>query len=226
MTYCHKVQKLETAGHVKRLTPEVVESSTESWYLPHHLVHHNNKARLVFSCSYQYRGQVLNDHLFPGPILGPSLIGVLLRFQQIRLLPEDRSLLHFLWRDMKRNEEPTVFEWQVLPFETACSPCCATYTLQRHVNDSSKGYEDVQSSVEQAFYVDNCLQSRETPEKARNLIDLMRSLLSSGGFEICQWASNVPAVVEHLPVEARAASTELWLSEHSSDPQEPALGLC
>lgn len=80
-------------------------------------------------------------------------------------------------------------------------------------------------SIEQAFYVDNCLQSIDSPAKARNLIDRMRSLLSSGGFEIRQWASNVPAVIEHLPVEARAASTELWLSEHSSDPQEPALGL-
>lgn len=105
------------------------------------------------------------------------------------------------------------------------SSICATYALQRHVKDNSEGYEDVQRSIEQAFYVDNCLQSLDSPEKAHNLIDRMRSLLSSGGFEIRQWASNVPAVIEHLPVEARAASTELWLSEHSADPQEPALGL-
>ncbi|XP_052443245.1 uncharacterized protein LOC127984578 [Carassius gibelio] len=240
MTYCQEIQKLETAGYVKRLTPEIVDSSAETWYLPHHLVHHNNKARLVFNCSYRYNGQALNDQLIPGPILGPSLLGVLLRFRehivaisgdikamfhQIRLLPEDRSLLRFLWRDMKRDEEPSVFEWQVLPFGTTCSPCCATYALQRHVKDNSEGYEDVQRSVEQAFYVDNCLQSLDSPEKARNLIDRMREHLSSGGFEIRQWASNVPAVVQHLPVEARAASTELWLSEHSLDPQEPALGL-
>lgn len=152
MTYCQEVQKLEIAGYVKRLTPEVMESSTESWYLPHHLVHHNNKARLVFNCSYQYRGQAQNDHLLPGPILGPSLLGVLLwfrehavaisgdinaMFHQIRLLSEDRSLLRFIWRDMKRDEEPSVFEWQVLPFGTTCSPCCATYALQRHVKDNS-----------------------------------------------------------------------------------------
>ncbi|XP_005167247.1 uncharacterized protein [Danio rerio] len=240
LTYCEEIQKLENAGYVKRLTNEEVESSAESWYLPHHLVHHNNKARLVFNCSYQYRGLALNEHLLPGPILGPSLLGVLLRFRehtvaisgdikamfhQIRLLPEDRSLLRFLWRDMKKNEEPNVFEWQVLPFGTTCSPCCATYALQRHVKDNCVGYEDVQMSVEQAFYVDNCLQSLNCPEKARSLIDRMRSHLSSGGFEIRQWASNIPQVIEHLPIEARAASTELWVSEHSSDPQEPALGL-
>ncbi len=96
-------------------------------------------------------------------------------FHQIRLLPEDRSLLRFLWRDMKRDKEPSVFEWQVLPFGTTCSPCCATYALQRHVKDNREGYKDVQRSVEQAFYVDNCLQSLDSPEKARNLIDRMRS---------------------------------------------------
>lgn len=53
----------------------------------------------------------------------------------------------------------------------------------------------------------------------------MRQCLASGGFEIRQWASNFSSVVSHLPSSARSESTELWLTEKSNDPQEPALGL-
>ncbi|KAK7882057.1 hypothetical protein WMY93_028231 [Mugilogobius chulae] len=239
-TYCQEIQKLEQSGYVTPLPSETVDSSTESWYLPHHVVHHNGKARIVYNCSYQHNGQSLNNQLLPGPTLGPSLLGVLLRFRehcvaisgdikamfhQVRLLPEDKPLLRFLWRSMKRVEEPTVYEWQVLPFGTTCSPCCATYALQRHAKDNSQGHDDIQHLVETAFYVDNCLTSLTSASKAKTIIDRMRQLLLTGGFDIRQWASNIPSVVEHLPAEAKAASTELWLSQYRQDPEEPALGL-
>lgn len=239
-TYCQEIQKLEQLGYAKPLPPDTVDSSTESWYLPHHVVHHNSKARIVYNCSYQHNGQSLNSQLLPSPTLGPTLLGVLLRFRehsvaisgdikamfhQVHLLPEDKPLLRFLWRGMKMEEEPTVYEWQVLPFGTTCSPCCATYALQRHVKDNSSGYEDILHLMETAFYVDNCLTSVTNADEAKTIINRMRKLLSAGGFDIRQWASNTPTVVEHLPLEAKAASTELWLSQSRQDPEEPALGL-
>nr|XP_055033861.1 uncharacterized protein LOC129422150 [Misgurnus anguillicaudatus] len=182
----------------------------------------------------------LNSQLLPGPQLGPSLLGVLLRFRQypvaisgdiksmfhqIRLLPEDRPLLRFLWRNMQRSNPPDIYEWQVLPFGTVCSPCCATYALQRHVHDHQEGYEDILNSILQSFYVDNCLESFPNVQAAKSQLDRMRSLLMSGGFEIRQWASNQPDVVRHLPCEARAESSELWINQDCLDPKEGALGL-
>lgn len=181
-TYCQEIQKLEQLGYAKPLHPDTVDSSTESWYLPHHVVHHNGKARIVYNCSYQHNGQSLNNQLSPGPTLGPTLLKVLLRFRehsvairgdikamfhQVRLLPEDKPLLRFLWRGMKREEEPTVYEWQVLPFGTTCSPCCATYALQRRVKDNSQGHEDILHLVETALYVDNCLTSVPSADEAK-----------------------------------------------------------
>lgn len=52
----------------------------------------------------------------------------------------------------------------------------------------------------------------------------MRPLLAKGGFDIRQWASNDPGVVQHLPPEAKSKTTELWLLEHG-DPKELTLGL-
>ncbi|KAK0156275.1 hypothetical protein N1851_000422 [Merluccius polli] len=239
--YRVEMEKLIKAGSVIKCGPEApADEGHEAWYIPHHMVSHNGKNRLVFNCSYQYRGQSLNDYLLPGPTLGASLLGVLLRFRehavaisgdikgmfhQVRLLPPDRALLRFVWRDVSRGEPPAVYEWQVLPFGTTCSPCCATFALQRHVNDHSQPDEDVRMSVERCFYVDNCLQSVPTIAEARHLVDKLRTLLASAGFELRQWASNEPEVIGHLPEDSRSASVELWLAQDKTDTPESTLGL-
>lgn len=120
---------------------------------------------------------------------------------------------------------PDIYKWQVLPFGTTCSPCCATFALQRHVIDHSSPDEDVRFSVERCFHVDNCLQSIPSAKEARQLLDKLLALLSSGGFEIRQWTSNVQSVVSHLPQEALSDNPELWLSQDLMDMQEATLGL-
>ncbi|KAM4534522.1 uncharacterized protein V3H82_024434 [Fundulus diaphanus] len=239
-TYQEEIRKLVQAGSVAKLDPQNTTSDGESWLIPHHMVSHNHKNRLVFNCSHQYQGLNLNDFLLPGPTLSASLLGVLIRFRehavaissdikgmfhQVRLLPEDRPLLRFLWRDQAKDRPPDIYEWQVLPFGTTCSPCCATYALQRHVTDHSQEGEDVRFSVERCFYVDNWLQSLASVETARALVDKLRALLLSAGFDLRQWSSNATEVISHLPSEARSPATELWLAQDKQDPSESTLGL-
>ncbi|XP_046347391.2 uncharacterized protein LOC124128018 [Haliotis rufescens] len=235
-----KIKKLVEAGYVKKLTKEEVEKAEESWYFPHHIVEHNGKFRLVFNCSFEHNGQILNKHLLPGPTVGSSLLGVFLRFRQhavaisgdikamfhqVRLLSRDKPLLRFIWRNMEHDRPPDVYEWQVLPFGTTCSPCCASYALWKHVSDHKAGNEEVLKSVEESFYVDNCLHSLPTATEAKELVRKMRDLLAQGGFNIRQWTSNIPSVVADLPSDARSENTELWLTFGQGDSLEPALGL-
>lgn len=194
--YCHEIHKLQQAGYV--------------------------------SNTFQHQGQSLNELLLPGPPLGPSLLGVLLRFRehavavsgdikgmfhQIHLLPADKPVLRFIWRDMQRDTEPDIYEWQVLPFGTTCSPCCAIYALQRHTQDNGSHNPGLVEAVERSVYVDNCLHSTSSEQEAKAILDGLHQLLLSGGFEVCQWASNVPAVIKHLPPEARSTRGKLWLSK-------------
>lgn len=238
--YQEELAKLVQAGYVVKLSQEQVDRAKETWYLPHHMVQHNGKNRVVFNCSFSYQGHNLNELLLPGPTLGPSLLAVLLRFRehtiaissdirgmfhQVRLLPQDRPLLRYIWRDMQRDRIPDVYEWQVLPFGTTCSPCCASFALQKHVIDHSQPGEDTRVSVEKSFYVDNCLQSFASPNTAKNLVDKLCSLLSSGGFELRQWASNDPSVISHLPADIQSQNSILWLREGHQDAQESTLGL-
>ncbi|KAE8293636.1 hypothetical protein D5F01_LYC08748 [Larimichthys crocea] len=105
-------------------------------------------------------------------------------FHQVRLLQSDKPLLRFLWRDLMPENPPSVYEWQVLPFGITCSPCCATFALQKHVQDHSQPGEDVQVIIEKSFYVDNCLHSLTSREAARVLVDKLHHLLAEGGFEL------------------------------------------
>ncbi len=103
----------------------------------------------MFNYSYQFKDLNLNESILPRPKLGasPSLLPCLREhpvaisgdikgmFNQVRLPPEDKPLLRFVWRDTRREDPPDVSEWQVLPFGTTCSPCCAIYALQKHVSD-------------------------------------------------------------------------------------------
>ncbi|XP_013856342.1 uncharacterized protein LOC106512222, partial [Austrofundulus limnaeus] len=126
---------------------------------------------------------------------------------------------------MQREDEPTIYEWQVLPFGTTCSPCCAIYALQHHAQEHAADTPSLIEIVTRAFYVDNCLYSTPDPADAKVVVDGLRQLLAEGGFEIRQWASNLPSTIEHLPPGARSISSELWLSRNSTDLQEPTLGM-
>ncbi|XP_073764219.1 uncharacterized protein [Danio rerio] len=237
--YNTEIQKLQQAGYITLPTTEECGLSSHSWYIPHHIVHHNGKNRIVFNCSFEYQGQSLNENLLPGPTLGPSLLGVLLRFRehpiavcsdvrgmfhQVRLLDEDKPFLKFLWRDGITSEPPTIYQWAVLPFGTTCSPCCAVFALQSHAG-ILESTDDVRQTVERNFYVDNCLKSISDVEQAKQLVNRLQNHLSEGGFELRQWASNDPTVIDHFPSELKSKGSEIWLSQGTTNPLEQTLGL-
>lgn len=85
-----------------------------------------------------------------------------------------------------------MYEWQVLPFGTTSSPCCAVFTLKHHSRNSEANYLELHKIVHQSFYVDNCLTSFPTVVAAKQTVDQLRSMLAEGGFDLRQWASGQP----------------------------------
>ncbi|XP_022079226.1 uncharacterized protein LOC110973069 [Acanthaster planci] len=237
--HCGKIQELKEGGLVRTVVNQGGDQEPESqWYIPHHVVRQNDKSRLVFNCAFRYQGESLNEDLLPGPTLGSSLVGVLLRFRKhpvaicgdikamfhcVSTLEADKSMLRFLWKEPNSDREPEELEWNVLPFGTTCSPCCASFALQKHVRDNV-GDPDVLRSVLEAFYVDNCLDGKPTVDEAKQLVEKLRESLGAGGFPIVKWASNKPAVVADLQSEARSDNTERWLNFSGDTPEEVALG--
>ncbi len=58
--YSAENKKLAEEGYVAKLDPDKPPRSPERWFIPHHMVTHNDKNRLVFNCSFQYKGMNLN----------------------------------------------------------------------------------------------------------------------------------------------------------------------
>ncbi len=69
-TYQAEMSRLLETGPVC-VVPDPVPDTSECWYIPHYIVSHNGKSRLVFNCSHQYRGQSLNQYLLPDLPLEP-----------------------------------------------------------------------------------------------------------------------------------------------------------
>lgn len=101
---------------------------------------------------------------------------------------------------MDREADPDIYKWQVLPFVMTCSPCCAIYALQYHAQEHKDTMVGLADIVENSFYVDNCLYSTPHQGEAKAIIDGLRQSLLKGGFEIRQWACNIPSVLRHIPL--------------------------
>ena len=187
---------------IEVLDAHKVESrSFKEWYLPHHPVLNQKKpgkVRRVLNGAAKFHDASLNKPLLTGPDLLQNLIYVLLRFRQhpyavsaeiegmflqVGVLPSDQPSLRFLWR-----EDPTtnvvVYQNTRHIFGAKDSPTCANYALQRTARDNANFYTEAAKTVLENFYMDDYLDSVESPEKANNRSKELVHILHLGGFKL------------------------------------------
>ena len=214
------------------------------WYIPHHGVYHPKKLkiRIVFDCSAQYRGEVLNRHLLQGPDLINNMIGVLCRFRQeqiavacdvegmfhqVGVTEKDRNYLRFLWfEDGDLDKRPIDFRMAVHLFGATSSPGCANFALKT----AADSFEDECGSpaadfIRRNFYVDDGLISVKTPAEALQLIEHTRELCQKGGFNLHKFICNDKNVLEAIPVQLRAKEVQNLNLPSDSLPMERTLGV-
>lgn len=64
--YCAEIKKLEDAGSVAKLPNKEMNLSEESWFIPHHMVQHNQK-------NVKSRSSHMHSHLTQGDSKGQLL---------------------------------------------------------------------------------------------------------------------------------------------------------
>ena len=75
-------------------------------------------------------------------------------------------------------------------------PICANYVLQRTARDNAKFYTKAARAVLEYFYMDDYLDSVESPEKAINRSKELVHPLHLGGSKLTKFVSNVPNLAD------------------------------
>jgi len=237
--YNDEIQKLLSNGHAEK----VVGASSCTWYLPHHCVNKpGKKFRVVFNCAAKFEQKSLNEVCHQGPDMTNNLLGVIMRFRenpvavtgdiqsmflQVRVKPESRDVLRFLWWDKDDDVEPKVYRMTSHLFGGTWSPSCASYALRRTAEDhKSEFHEQVIDAVYNSFYVDDCLLSTGTVEEAVNLVTHLCTLLAKGGFHLRKWASNSREVLSSVPAEDRGQTLKSLDLDDCHLPEGKTLGIC
>lgn len=223
---------------------ELERSDGKLWYIPHHGVYHPKKQtiRVVFDCAATFQGKSLNSELLQGPDLTSTLFDVLTRFRQesvavmtdikamfhqVRVSRSDVDFLRFLWWPSGDVSMPAVeHRMMVHLFGAVSSPSCANFALRQTAKDNKDCFRtEVTNTVENNFYVDDCLKSLPTEHEAVELVKDLTSLCQAGGFHLTKWVSNSRTVLAHIPKEDRAQNARELDLDREKLPTERALGL-
>ena len=143
-------------------------------------------------------------------------------FLQVGVPDWDQPSLRFLWR-----EDPTtnvvVYQYMRHIFGAKDSPTCANYALKRTARDNVNQYPEATKAVLENFYMDDYLDSVESPERALKRSKELVHLLHLGGFKLTKFVSNVPNLADRI--DGSTQSTEPKVIASSKEDSSHVLGL-
>nr|XP_039256359.1 uncharacterized protein LOC120333074 [Styela clava] len=120
-------------------------------------------------------------------------------FHQVKVHPEDWDSLRFLWypNDDISKEPESYFMTRSL-FGLTSSPSAAGYALKRAAIDNETNANiDVLNTVNNNFYVDDCLKSCDSSHCAIDVINQLDCLLSNVGY-LTKYRSNCRSVLSSI----------------------------
>ncbi|XP_062715630.1 uncharacterized protein LOC134291645 [Aedes albopictus] len=212
-----KIEDYMKKGYIRRLTAEeLLQTKTRVWYLPIFPVfntHKPGKLRIVWDAAAKSQGVSLNTLLLKGPDQLTSLNSVLFQFREgkVAICGDIREMFHqtlvheddqhcqrFLWREHSTDQEPSTFLMQVMTFGASCSPSCAQYAKNLNAKEFEGEYPEAADAITKKHYVDDMLASVETENEAIKLALDVRHVHAQAGYEMRNWLSNSPIVLNAL----------------------------
>ena len=205
-------------GYVTKINQIKEQTDEKTSFLPHHPVTNENKpgkVRRVANASSVFQGQSLNSNLLKGPDLLSNLTGVILSFRenklalsadieemfmQVKVAPEDRKFLRFLWNNDGRIE---TYEYTSHIFRATDSPCIASYALRKTARDNDEQFADALKFVERNIYMDDLYVSTNSLKDAQKILQVMRKVLSKRGFNLTKWNSSSPEFLNSIEPKIR-----------------------
>ena len=102
---------------------------------------------------------------------------------------------------------------------------CLNYVLKRVGLDNEKEYPIAAKAIQNNFYMDDLIKSVETLEKAIEVFNQLKRLLSQLGFELKKWISNNDAVTKAISDDLKSISTTKQVELEPNTEGSSELGL-
>ncbi|XP_072934974.1 uncharacterized protein [Epargyreus clarus] len=205
------------------------KTPNRTWYLPHFAVVNPmkpDKLRVVHDAAAKTKGVALNDLLLKGPDLLQSLPGVVMKFRQhmvavtadikeifmqVKLRTEDRNALRYLWRGNRRDDQPPEeYRMTSLIFGASSSPSIAIFVKDLNAKKYEETEPEAASAIIEKHYVDDYLDSFRSIEEAIRITSSVRDIHRRAYFELKQWKSNTPALLQALGEQESSQNIELY----------------
>ncbi|XP_062535425.1 uncharacterized protein LOC134204663 [Armigeres subalbatus] len=216
--YTQFMEEYIKLGHMEECSGSRVAGP--QFFLPHHAVRRpestTTKTRVVFDASHKSHGQLsLNEVLFTGPTVQPSLLVVVVNFRmpkyvysadaekmfrQVWVHPDDRNLLSLVWRS-DPSHQLKHYQLKTVTYGLACSPFQAARVLNKLAEDDGGQYPLAAPVIMKGFYVDDCLAGGDNLDQVAETCHQLQELLAQGGFTLRKWCTNHSNVLRHIPKE-------------------------
>ncbi|XP_055633346.1 uncharacterized protein LOC129773726 [Toxorhynchites rutilus septentrionalis] len=218
-------------GHMQRTT----HTGKPFTFLPHHPVIRpdstTTKIRVVFDGSCNEGNQLsLNDVLYAGPTVQPTLVSIVLNFRipryvfiadiekmfrQIWVHPEDRRWLQIFWR-INSTDPLSIFQLTTVTYGTTCAPFQATRVLMQLADDEESRFPLGAKIIRKNTYVDDTLAGGDNLNDVVNAAAQLRLLLAAGGFSLRKWCANDAKVLREIPPDLIEMPSEIEIDRSSS----------
>lgn len=110
-------------------------------------------------------------------------------------------------------------------FGATSSPSCANFALRRCAEDNKDFSKEVIDAILYCFYVDDCLLSVNSEEKAVSLYHNLVAICANRAFSLTKWISNNRDVLAKIPEELRAKNVKDLDLNQDLLPVERVLGV-
>ncbi|XP_062704050.1 uncharacterized protein LOC134286454 [Aedes albopictus] len=237
-----QIVEYQRKGYAHLATPNelAVADPNKVWYLPLNVVLNPkkpDKIRLVWDAAATVQGMSLNSQLLKGPDMLVPLVSVIVGFRehrvaiggdlremyhQIKIIDEDKQFQRFLFRD-DPQETPRVYIMDVATFGSTSSPCSAQYVKNCNAEEYAEQFPEAAAAIVKRHYVDDYFDSVDTIEEAISRAKEVKFVHQKGGFEIRNWVSNSPEVLQSLGEQQQVSTVHF--AEDKGSIQERVLGM-
>lgn len=223
--YVEQMNESISNGHMVEVTRSPIPGKI-IYHIPHHCV--LKKPRVVYDASCKTNtGVSLNEIQMLGKKLQTELYTTLMRFRrhkvaicadikkmfnQIKLNKEQWDCQRIFWRESE--DQPLKEYWlTVVTFGLTSSAFLAVRCVIQAAREAKEQFPEASKTIEEDFYMDDCVTGTDSIEKAIKLAKEMDQILIGAGFQLKKWNSNEQAVLHALDVEEQNEDCSMVFSE-------------